>query len=43
MVLRGAKIVGAHMFQKGLDTMIDRDLEKIAEAEFRRLYAALNG
>lgn len=40
MVLTGAKIEGAHMFKKSMD-YLDGDLDKIAEFEFRRLYAQL--
>lgn len=40
MVLTGKVIEGAHMFEKALDYLED-DLDKIAEFEFRRLYAEL--
>lgn len=40
MVLTGKVIEGAHMFEKAVDYLED-DLDKIAEFEFRRLYAEL--
>lgn len=40
MVLTGAIIAGAHMFEKALD-YLEEDMDKIAEFEFRRLYAEL--
>jgi hypothetical protein len=41
MVLTGAKIEGAHMFEKGMDTMVNEDLSRIAEFELRRLWNEL--
>ena len=40
MVLTGKVIAGAHMMSKGMENM-EKDLDKIVEFEFRRLYAEL--
>lgn len=43
MVLTGAVIPGAHMFQKAMDNLEAGDMDAITLFEFRRLYAELQG
>lgn len=42
MVLTGAVIQGAHMFEKAVD-LVAGDVDTIAEFEFQRMYASLRG
>lgn len=42
MVLRGATVPGAHMFEKGIDA-VEEDMPQIIEFEIRRLFSELGG